>query len=698
VNPTASRALLELARLKGIQLSYVNAAGQTQAASAETLVATLGALGTRVETGEDILDALQATRSERQERRLEPVAVAWGGKPKRLRVAMPAESELPTRVRIHLEDGQEKEVRLMKAAVSRGNKRGWVRQELVLPALPLGYHTLEIETAEVRHTSLIISAPIRSYAEPGENRQWGVFLPLYAAHSNGSWGAGNLRDRQRLSQWIGSLGGEVLATLPLLAGFLDHPTCAPSPYSPASRLFWNEFYLDIDAVPELASCPPAQRLLRSAPFQKKLNSLRQQAQVEYGREMAVRRQVLELLARSFFGQNSPRRREFKQFLKERPAVEDYARFRAVCDQEKSPWHAWPERQRQGRLRPGDYADGAREYHLYVQWLAHEQFQKAAEKGRAHGVRFYLDLPLGVHPDGYDVWRERHAFALGASAGAPPDSFFSKGQAWGFAPLHPQVSREDRYRYVLEYLRFQMRQTGRLRIDHVMGLHRLYWVPKGVAPSEGAYVTYPADEFYALLCLESHRHKTTLVGENLGTVPPEVNSGMKRHGLRQMYVLQFEQRPDKSEALRTPPVQCVASINTHDMPTFAAHWGGGDIADRADLGLLRGPELTRERKRRRQLNLALSKFLLEQGFLDTRRPTPMAILRGCLKWLSASPAELVLINLEDLWLELLPQNVPGTFLERPNWQRKARFTIEEMEQMPELERLLLEVDRLRKRNS
>ncbi|HYF37730.1 MAG TPA: 4-alpha-glucanotransferase, partial [Prosthecobacter sp.] len=287
-----------------------------------------------------------------------------------------------------------------------------------------------------------------------------------------------------------------------------------------------------------------------------------------------------------------------------------------------------------------------------------------------------------------------AFTLEASAGCPPDPCFTKGQDWGFAPLHPQHIREDGYRYVQEYLRFQMRHTGLLRIDHVMGLHRLYWVPKGLSAAEGAYVTYHADELYAILCLESVRHQTTLVGENLGTVPPEVNSRMDRHELRQMFVVQYEQRPDLKAPLRIPPEHCVASMNTHDMPTFAAHWQGKDITDRAELGLIPKGQLKQERQTRRESNLALAEMLRREGWLAGERPTMAAVLRAMLHWLADSPAELLLINLEDLILEELPQNVPGTSQERPNWRRKASFTVEELRENAAFAEVLEEVEMIR----
>jgi 4-alpha-glucanotransferase len=339
------------------------------------------------------------------------------------------------------------------------------------------------------------------------------------------------------------------------------------------------------------------------------------------------------------------------------------------------------------LRKGDYEEAAQQFHLYVQWLAHGQVDELIQRGEQNGVSLYLDLPLGVNPDGYDVWRERESFALDASAGAPPDAFFSKGQDWGFAPLHPRRIRESGYQYVLAFLRFQMRHARLLRIDHVMGLHRLYWVPRGFEARQGTYVNYPAEELHAIFNLESHRNRTRLVGENLGTVPAVVNQSLERHGLRSMFVVQFEERANAQAALCAPPRLGVASVNTHDTPTFAAHWRGDDLEDCVALGLLPRKELKGAKKNRERLKTALVRFLKTQGLLKAGKAGAPEVLRALLAWLKSSPSEIVLINLEDLWLERRPQNVPGTSTERPNWRRKARFSLEEIFRDKQLRRLI-----------
>ena len=190
---------------------------------------------------------------------------------------------------------------------------------------------------------------------------------------------------------------------------------------------------------------------------------------------------------------------------------------------------WPARLRDGELRPGDWRETDQKFHAYAQWIAQQQVDLILRSNRRTGVKWYLDLPVGVNTASYDLWAHRECFAPAVGVGAPPDMFFAKGQNWGFVPLHPQRVRDSGYRYVIDYLRFQMAHTGLLRIDHVMGLQRLYCIPAGFSGDKGAYLRYAADEFYAILSLESHRHKTMIVGENLGIVPPETTAAMRRTG-------------------------------------------------------------------------------------------------------------------------------------------------------------------------
>lgn len=635
----------------GIQTSYVDSGGTKREVRDEALEAVLERLG---ECGA-------------RENLCEPVVVCWQGRRNRVPVAAQVSCVL------ELEDGTRK--KLGAPDLQR------------LPPLPSGYHKLHLRARGREQTVLLISAPVKLHSEP--LRALGAFLPLYAAHSKESWGAASFTDWKRFSRWIGQQGGGVVGTLPILSSFLDFPKVQPSPYSPASRLFWNEFFIDATVAPEFANSAQARK--RAARLGGKLKRFRAAEFIDYANEWAARREILELLAEDLRNRSGARREAFEAYRRQRPEAERYAEFRAAGEKYKGSWWVWP-KAAQKQLSRADYDEQKKHFYLYAQWLAQEQIDDTLRACRQAGVKFYLDLPLGVDSDGFDVWRYPEFFAEGVSAGAPPDSFFTQGQDWGFAPLHPRRTRDLHYRYVIDYLRFQMRHTGLLRIDHVMGLHRLWWVPHGRPASEGAYVSYAADELYAILSVESHRHKAILVGENLGTVPPEVNKSMDRHGVRRMYVLQYEQPADGP--LRQPESNEVASLNTHDMPAFAAYWTGEDIGDRHDLGLVPKADLPRERQQRAELRKSLAAFLRKQRLLKGERPKAREVLHAALKFLARSNAEIVLVTLEDLWLEARPQNVPGTSEQRPNWKRKAVRTLEQLEADAALANFLRELSRLR----
>ena len=731
VRPSGSSPLEVLAGNVGIQTEYIDAAGKSQGTSPEVLKALLRFWDIDVESASDISAAILEQQITGAKQVLPPVVVAWDGKPFKAEMQIPSEWEesqascqltsdggevrhwnislkkLSTGRTIASEGkvrspllGQPSEVLLTKEG-ERGRVRAgllsdlnfrFLRKQLSLPPLPFGYHELVVEVQNRIWKTLLISAPTKTYRPPGAVTSWGAFLPMYAAHSTKSWGAGNFSDFQALGEWVADAGGKTIATLPITAAFLEPSKCVESPYSPASRLFWNEFYIDVEQTPEFAASAAAQKLVRSREFQKRLKAFRKAPLIDYPAQTRARRQVLELLARGV--QHSTRLGDFQEFLRKNPLLQTYAEFRAAHEKSGRPWSGWEPRMRFGKLQAGDYSEAVKTYHLYAQWLANQQMETLGKACKKRGLNLYLDLPLGAHPDSFDVWREQDLFAIEASVGAPPDALSSQGQNWGFPPLHPARLRERRYQYLIDYLRFQMRHAGILRIDHVMSLHRLYWIPPGCSATQGAYVRYPSEEIYAILSLESHRHKTRIVGENLGTVPPEVNEGMKRHGLGKMYVLQFEQRRDAKRALPSPPADSVASINTHDTPTFAAHLHATDLKRRVALKLLASKELKRETAGRKELNEALIEFLTKNEWLPHGAQDAEEIVSACLRWLARSPAEMILVNLEDLWGEEMPQNVPGTTCEYPNWRRKAAMTIEEIKRSGKFRDFLKEVKVLR----
>lgn len=692
--------LATLARLYGVQTSFSDVDGRRRLASAEALLGVIRALGAPIETVANVPNALRERRHEVWTRRLEPVIVAWQGRPANVDVRLPAAAgDRRLRCELTFEDGgvrrwtsRESDRELIESAEIEGKLHN--RYRLPLPTdLPAGYHRLVLELDGDRTESLVIAAPTRAFRRPGAGRSWGVFAPLYALRSDRNWGAGDFADLRSLMEWTGELGSGSVATLPLLAAFLDEPF-EPSPYVPASRLFWNEIYLDMESVPELGACEPARALVASAAFQRDVKRLRDLPSVDHRALARLKRSMIERLSHCFFSHKSSRREELERFADANPDLRDYARFRAVTQKRGVPWHAWPGPLRDGALSREDSDADAERYHLYVQWLVHEQMSYLVEDHGRSNVGLHLDMPLGTHPDGYDVWRERELFAQDISVGAPPDTLFAGGQDWGFRPPNPEAQRAQGYRHFRACLTHHLRYCGSLRIDHVMGLHRLYWIPRAGGSREGVYVRYPDEELYAIICLESHRHEAEIVGEDLGTVPREVRRSMGRHGFTRSYVLQIESSASTEEPFGEIPRDSVASLNTHDTPTFAAYWTGGDTAFKRTLGVIDSQMATAERRSRQEHKKALVAFLTREGLLDADHGDEATILEGCLAYLASSRARMLLITLEDLWLETESQNVPGTSNEHPNWQRKARHTIEEIRNAPEFAAILRDVNHRR----
>ena len=373
--------------------------------------------------------------------------------------------------------------------------------------------------------------------------------------------------------------------------------------------------------------------------------------IDYSTIMKSKRRILELLARSFFeNPQSSRLDEFQRFIQGCPNVTEYARFRAEAD--------IPRRK------------NAEQYYVYAQWMVQTQLQQLADYSHAAGSFLYLDLPLGLHQHSFDSQRYPELFVKGMSGGAPPDPVFTTGQNWSFQPIHPQAMRADGYRYAIAYIRNHLRFAKLLRIDHVMGLHRLFWIPDGFAGDKGLYVQYPAEEMYAILSLESHRAGAGFIGENLGVVPPEVNESMARHNIRPLYVAQYETAVGSEDgALRAPTAGSVASLNTHDLFPFQGFLKGTDIDERIRLKFVTAAEAASERKERERTRKALAEFLGKN------------IFEGCVEFLAKSDADIVLLNPEDLWRETKPQNIPSTTTQNPNWKRRMRYSVERLRRLP-----------------
>ena len=676
-------SLHELALLCGLEPSFTDGCGIYRQASQPAIIATLQALGVAVETADDVMRVGEAWHREEWARVLPPVSVAWDGRFEAELRVRETERDRRVRCRLMLEDGGVREWADRVESLPTGEVADVAGRRLVLTRLsapgslplPLGYHRLIVDLGDRSAESVVIAAPTEAFNGGGGGV--GVFLPLYALQSGKSWGVGDFSDLERLLDWLPSTGARAFTMLPILAADYDGDPCDPSPYLPVSRLFWNELFVDPRRLPEFAACDAARRLVESGRFRRTVAALQSAPRIDYAGALAAKREVLALLAGSLESHPNRRSQDLHDWVHRHPLADAYASFRAARDRQP-PSVTCPTIDPEDGRGTRNPARTAHRDHLYAQWVADQQIEQLAARARAVGDGLYLDFPLGVHPGGFDVAHYPGLFARGVTTGAPPDELFTGGQNWGTPPPHPLAARRDGYCYLRASLARHLSVAGCLRIDHVMGLHRLYWIPDGGDATDGVYVHYPVNEVYAVLCLESCRHRTRLVGENLGIVPPYVSAELAKRRIGGLHVAPFRVRADADSPLAPVSPGAVAMLNTHDTATFAGYLAGTDIDDRVSRGLVHPSEAARAHARRRRARAALARLP------DTPLAAPdegTRLLQSCLGALARSAADLVLVNLEDLWLEPRPQNVPGTGPERSNWRRRARHRLEAFTAMP-----------------
>ncbi len=685
-------ALRQLAWRHGIETTYTDLAGHRRDTSDAVVLELLAALGVPLARREDAPAALAATERAEWSTPAPPVAVAWEGV-LRLPVRVPAALDGGWRAEIACEDGGavRTEGRLEAApiveSVDLDGQRFVARRLELSQPLPLGHHILALELPGVGRAMVrVISAPRRVWAPTDESRRWGAFLPLYAVRGRQGHGAGDLGDLAELTEWIQGRGGAFVGTLPLLAAFLDTP-CETSPYVPVSRRFWSEVHLDLSAIPET-------RALRVDAAEAARLEARDRA--DLAAVWALKRPLLDAGARSLLADAGPRREAFEAWRRAHPSAESYARFRAVVERRGATWTEWPAAlQRPEAIGPADFDAAVRDRHLFAQWCMDAQLGALAGRARERGLGLYLDLPIGVSGGGFDPFEARDLYVRDVGLGAPPDDFFHAGQDWGCPPLHPARLRASGYAHWLEILRGHLRHAGVLRIDHVMGLHRGFWVPRGRAATEGSYVRSRPEEQYALLSLESHRSRTLLIGEDLGTVPPTVRDAMAEHRLRGLDVLQFGLSADPLAPLPAPRPRSVVSLGTHDLPPFAAFATGADLADRRQRGWIDADTERRLAAERSERISDVRLAMRREGRLGPSEAAPERLAAAVLEHLAAGPAETVVVDLADLWGETRPQNVPGTMPPEPNWSARAPRPLAELREDPELTETLGRIDAARR---
>jgi 4-alpha-glucanotransferase len=723
--------LAELAACCGLEPHYYDNAGNLHITKPQTQKALLTAMGCRCQTLDDLRQEVECRRRWPWSELVEPVlALSQSQLPATWDLYLPLSGgELPPALEIHWELRDESghclndkvmppNVRL--AATRTFGETAYGRVMLPLPAmLALGYYELHVrvQAADCQRQGqmLLIIAPDRLYLPEVLTRErlWGINLPLYALRSSRNWGIGDCGDLQRLLAFLSDLDADLIGLNPL-----HHPGVnlqdSISPYYPTSRCYPSPLYLDLDQVPEMSACSEAQAYLAQPDTQAKLSRLRQSRQVNYpevaGLKSLVLANLLDTFVKNHGESGSPqtaRGREFAAFVERQgEGLRRFATFLALSEywqaqgQPYLTWQEWPAAYHDP-ASPA-VAEFVRTHerqilcHLYAQWLINCQLQEtqALAQNRNLSLGLYLDLAVGVNPGGFDTWAQQDLFALDLSIGAPPDDFSPLGQNWCLAPLLPQQLRAQSYGYFIQMLRQNCPSRGALRIDHVMGLFRLYCIPRGASPAQGAYLRYPAEEMLKILALESVRQQTTVIGEDLGTVAPYIREQLNAYQVLSTRLFYFERQDNGAfnQAAQYPD-RAQASITTHDLPTLAGFWQGRDIHTRQELHLFPDDQAVgRAWADRRQAKAAIVALLQKKGWLSqeniqalaSQTDLPEQVRWGVIAHLAQTPCRLVLLSLEDIFGWLDQQNLPGTKDEYPNWRLKLPLLLDEIAQAQEPE--------------
>jgi 4-alpha-glucanotransferase len=665
-------ALRNAAERNGIQQDFWDIFGRRHFTEPRTNRDILTALGFDCSSEDALRASLEARDRAAADREtgLPPVIVISESAP----LSIPGSHDLE----IVTEQGDRHRVRI---------ENGSAQSEL---KLPLGYH----HANSGDFTARLIVTPDKAFAlEPGKYAGLGIML--YGLRSHRNWGCGDFRDLRDLIDWaVPSLHVDFIALNPLHTIHNRRPYNT-SPYLPNSIYYRNFIYLDVEGVPGFDRI---RHRWSHGELCAELVKLRASEFVEYDRVAAVKRLALDAV----FELNPPGRDCAQWIEAEGDLLHLYATYCALDehlhaqDPDLWVWPAWPEEYRdpQSPAVRQFAAEHPREilFHGWLQWLIDCQIKKVQAHAHKAGMRIglYHDLALATDRCGSDLWAHRKFYVNGCRVGSPPDEFSPTGQDWSFPPPNAMEHRQDGYRLYSESIRKSMRHGGALRIDHVMRLFRLYWIPEGHDAAHGAYVRERANDLVRILALESVRNQAIIVGEDLGTVEPEVRETLARFGIFSYRLLYFERLGDRFKSPAEYPAQALAATTTHDLATIAGFWTCNDIEARLQAGTIDrlgydSQKADRARDKQALLDALFTEGLMPAGY--TRRADEIPEMTGDLHYavvgyLARTPSALWLVNQEDLTRERYQQNLPGTTAEYPNWSRKMRWSINDLSALGE----------------
>ncbi len=688
----------ELAERAGIELSYRDANGKCRRPSAAVKRRLLAAMGIPATAEEEVHASLSRLEESKWRRQLPAVCVVHGHLQAPTLELVATEGQGRVRWCVQLESGRELRgevdfgaLPLIESRSQRGARMQ--RRAFVLEAdLEPGYHELQVEGWTDR-TRLIVSPGkcwLPTQVEAGA-RLWGVTCQLYALRSAASWGIGDFSDLATLLRLVCRSGGDLVGINPLHALFPDEPRRA-SPYSPSSRLLLNVLNVDVTAVHEFAVSPAVQQSISTDQFQALLARCREAKLVDYETVAQLKRPLLRELFKEFIQRGAEsRKQEFESWRSSRTG--HFARacvFQALREHlvflgySRDPAQWPPEYQSADCAGVGRFATEhahAITEMFWMQWIAEVQLREAVAAAPGMSVGLYRDLAVGVDASGAETWSDPAATVAGVHIGAPPDIFNPAGQDWGLPPLHPHRLKQEGYATFIELLRANMRHCGGLRVDHVMALRHLYWVPAGLGPAEGAYVRYPLEDLLSILALESHRQRCLVVGEDLGTVPEGFRDRMTRARVLSYRIVFFEQDADTADFV--PPERyprlAIAATGSHDLPSLRAWWNAEDLDLKERLGLFAGEgEQERARHRRERDRSRLRDALRRARLVDSNEELTVEVLLPAMhRFLARSACALAVAQLEDLAGQSDPVNLPSTADIYPNWRVRLPLCLEQI---------------------
>jgi 4-alpha-glucanotransferase len=716
----------ELAEHCGIIPEYWDILGNRHVAPLHSKREILRAMRINVDSADDVQSETDRLRWEPWKGFLDPVHVLSS---REFPVTVPLYLPLATREiprvsitwSVEFEDGKRASGRLSGEQLTPTQElsiedRYYTKSDLLLlPHGDFGYHTLTVEcrdpkrgfprgASRLRKTARLILTPDQCYLPPEFHggRRWGLSVNLYALRSSRNWGVGDLADLTGLAAQVAGLGGSLVGINPLHAT-PNSRDISVSPYYTVSRLYKNFIYLDIEGIPEVRDSDLRGKIARSRSLRKKIDQVRTGDLIDYDGVAALKHGVLKdafaLFRERHFSRNTSRARRVRGFIAEEGApLQCFALFSALSEhltdkEGTQTWKDWPPEYR----RPDSPAVAefmkthSRDilFHQFVQWLIDEALSAVREEAAKAGldVGLYHDLAIGSIGGGSDVWNYQELFG-DAEVGAPPDDFSQDGQNWGFPPLIPRALKNDGYELFIQTLRENMRHFGALRIDHALGLFRLFWIPRGMTAKDGVYVRYPSEDLLKIIALESVRNRTVIVAEDLGTIGERVREELLKHRMLSYRLLYFERYYPEPSFTRPEhyPEMSLCAVSTHDLPTLSGYWSGHDLKTREELGLLTHEEAYRQQvsTRERDKSLILS-ALAAQGLLpggsspedpQSAEMTP-ALCLAIYHYLSRTPCKILLVSLDDLIGTLMQQNMPGVTDLYPNWMQKTSLTLEEI---------------------